>query len=486
MSVKDGIVREALRSAAAHSSYDFLLQSWHINDPSTPLVPSWFMRLLCKVIDDEIERVAAGLPKKHDYIINVPPRSLKSTILSINPAPKAWIKHPTMRFIYTSYNDEVSRDMSIKARRIIESPWYQENWGHLYQLSDDQNRQNYFETTKGGKRMSTSTGGGITGKGAHMIFMDDPQDPRRANSEVERLATIEYFKHTLSTRLDDPSTGVFFLIMQRLHENDLTGYLLSSEPERWRHICLPAEDDPEKSKVKPAGLRKHYRDGLLFPERFTPEVLALVKSRMGSREYSGQYGQSPKKTEGNILKGNQLFTFRAADLPATYTVDFAIDSAYTEDKDNDPSCILTYTKHDGRLFILGISLVRKDFPAFCQHLIEYCTAMGADDQSTIAVEPKATGKSIVQQLRGVTPLSIIEDVPPTSSKVERAHSITPKMEAGRVGVPAEGSRFHGPWVEAFILEIENFPLGAHDDQVDCLTMAVRRGLRVSAWDNPNF
>lgn len=469
----------ALKGLAENSYYEFVKQAFKVIEPSTPFVDNFHVQYLCNVMQAEVERIAMRKPKTKDIVINIPPRSLKSFIATVCLAPWAWIRYPSMKLISSSYSGPISLDLSLKSRRIIESPWYQERWGHLVQLQADQNQKSYFENTGMGSRTAVSTGGSVTGKGADIVMIDDPQNPEEANSDVQRMEAIDHFTNTLSSRLNDPVTGIFIVIMQRLHEADLTGYLLDREKERWRHICLPVTDSP---RVQPEKLRAYYRDGLMFPARFSSNFIEQMKQRMGTIEYAGQYDQSPRKQEGNIIKEHWFKRYHHSDLPAQYQVDFYCDTAYTDKKDNDPSVIFSYTRHNGSLYILHISRKWMEFPDFCRHLIEYAATMGASPNSRIYVEPKASGKSVVQQLKRLEGLNIVEDEPPTQSKVERAHVASPRLEAGKVFLPhLDDKKLGGAWIEEFLEECKNFPNALHDDQVDCLTGAIRKGLKASAW-----
>lgn len=198
-----------------------------------------------------------------------------------------WTKSPEKRFIKVSYSDSLSRKHNILSRDIIRSPWYQGNWGDRFVLKDDVNRQNEFENNHHGMMFSTSVGGAITGNGADVIIIDDPQNPLMANSETERQNSIDFFKNTLQTRLNDPKTGAFIIIMQRLHENDLTGYILA-EDLGYTHLCLPAEAPVRTIITFPKTGRQVVREegDILNPQRFDHEVLAGLKKSMGSLQYA--------------------------------------------------------------------------------------------------------------------------------------------------------------------------------------------------------
>lgn len=476
----EAIINSARARLATDSYHEFVKQAFAVLEPGTEFADNWHIQFLCNTIQAVVHRVGQRKAKKRDLIINIPPRSLKSYIATICITPWAWLHYPHLKFLASSYSSDLSTDHSVMARQIIESSWYQGNWGNRYQMMPDQNQKTKYKNTKMGKRNAVSTGGTVTGKGGDIIIMDDPQDPLGANSDVDRETTIKFFTDTLSSRLDDPKTGIFILVQQRLHVNDLTGYLLTREgEEKWQHVCLPAEEAPN---VKPEKLRPYYRDGLLFPDRFSKEVLQSLYSRLGSRQAAGQYGQSPKALEGNIIKGMWFKRFKWADLPSKFLVNFYVDTAYTDDTENDPCGILAFTVVDGFTFILGFVKRWMEFPAFCNFLLSYTLEMGRTDASRIWVEPKASGKSIVQELKKIPGVGIMEDEPPSGSKVERAHAVTPALESGKVFLPERDDRHYGgQWIDDFIENNEAFPNLEHDEETDCLTGAIRKS-KPSAWE----
>jgi len=235
----DALQAALQKEKAERNLSEFIKQAWRVIEPGTTYVENWHIDLISEYLqaveNNEILRL----------IINIPPRHMKSIQTTVCYPAWSWIKKPEKRFIKVSYSDNLSRKHNVLSRDIILSPWYQENWGDRFTLKDDVNRQNEFKNNHHGMMFSTSVGGSLTGEGGDVIIVDDPQNPLMANSESEREASIAFFKNTLQTRLNDPKKGAIIIIMQRLHENDLTGYILS-EQLGYEHLCLPAEA-PERS-----------------------------------------------------------------------------------------------------------------------------------------------------------------------------------------------------------------------------------------------
>ena len=250
------------RERAERSLSEFIQQSWPIIEPGTTYIPNWHIDLICEYLhavrDGEIKRL----------VINIPPRHMKSINVTVCFPCWAWTQAPEKRFIKVSYSDSLSRKHNVLSRDIIQSPWYTENWGDIVKLKDDVNRQNEFKNTHQGMMFSTSVGGALTGEGGDIIIVDDPQNPAQANSETERQNTIDFFKNTLQTRLNDPKNGAIIIVMQRLHEMDLTGYVLA-ENLGYEHLCLPAEAEKKTIITFPKSGKQLIREegDILNPQR---------------------------------------------------------------------------------------------------------------------------------------------------------------------------------------------------------------------------
>jgi predicted phage terminase large subunit-like protein len=255
--------------------------------------------------------------------------------------------------------------------------------------------------------------------------------------------------------------------MQRLHESDVTGYLLSKKSEGIRHICLPAESS---GNVMPETLRANYIGGLLDPDRLSREVLDEALVDLGSRGYAGQYGQSPVADGGNIIKNEWFQYISRADferLREHEPIVFFGDTAFTDKKDeNDPSGFIGTCKIGQSVYITGAIKVYKKFPDLIRFLPKWVAASGYTNQSTIRIEPKANGISVIDQLRDSTGLNVTRTPSPNNSKKQRLEVASPLIECGRVYVVIDH------WNEDFIDEICGFPNKTHDEYVDLISYAI--------------
>ena len=269
---------------------------WNVIIKEAP-VYNWHIPYLCGELQKLSVPIVERKPKPYDLIINIPPGTTKSTIVTVMWPVWLWIQDASLRIITNSYSGALSIEHAMKSKDIIESGKFRRMFPEIRIRRDKSGKQNY-ENTATGYRYATSTGATITGFHAHVIINDDPVNPKQAESEQMRTAANEHTK-TLSSRKVDKANTPVVTIMQRLHEEDVTGYLLKKKGENIRHICLPAEDS---DNVHPAELRKNYVGGLLDPVRLSRKVLDEARTDLGSRGYAGQYDQMPTTAGGNIIK----------------------------------------------------------------------------------------------------------------------------------------------------------------------------------------
>src|SRR3954471_1986287 len=230
---RPSLLAEIDQEQATRSFREFVLQAWPIIEPSTPFVPGWHI----DAIVEHLEAVSYG--QIRNLLINVPPRHMKSLLVSVLWPAWEWIGWPQRRWLYSSYAAQLSMRDSVKCRRLIESPWYQERWGDRFALTGDQNTKGRFENNRSGYRLSTSVGGAATGEGGDRVVCDDPHNVQEAESDSVRKGTLDWWDVVMSTRVNDPRSAAKVVVMQRCHQRDLSGHLL--EQGGWEHLYLPAE-----------------------------------------------------------------------------------------------------------------------------------------------------------------------------------------------------------------------------------------------------
>lgn len=341
-------------------------------------------------------------------------------------------------------------------------------------LKSDQASKTDFHNVHGGQRFTTSTGGTVTGIHAHILLVDDPINPQQSASKAERDGANEFVSTTLSSRTVNKEMTPMILIMQRLHEDDPTGHLLERRGDHIKHINLPAED---YNNVKPRELSEKYVDGLLDPIRLNREVLQAAKLSLGTYGYAGQYDQDPSPRDGGMIKKEWFEIIEWESHYKNLVWNFVADTAYTDKEKNDPSGYIAYARQGSNYIIRAAETAHLEFPELMRALPSFCHQNGYSRRSMIEIEPKASGKSLVQTLRKETSLNVKEGVPPAKDKVSRVNDSSPIMEAGRIKL------IRGRWNKEFLEQLTTFPNAKHDEYVDCVTMLIgpakraRRGVR---------
>lgn len=447
---------KALAEVCKRSFYRFFLEFWETIE-SEPLVDNWHIEYLCDELQEVAQRVFKRESKEYDLIVNIPPGTSKSSIGTVMFPVWCWINMPESRTISSSYSASLSISHAVKSRDIILSDKFKRLYPDI-QIKKDQSGKSEYKNTLHGERIATSTGGTITGKHGHFIIIDDPLNPKEASSDVELNNANSYIDQTLNSRKVDKKVTVTILIMQRLHENDPTGKILSKDKEI-KHICLPAE---LSDSVSPSELKDKYVDGLLDPLRMDKAVLKEAKTDLGSYGYSGQMMQTPSPEGGGIWK-KWFVPVPDKDFPTTlesYGTDW--DLAYTEKETNSASAYIVSGKMGNNIYIDNAGYVFKEFPDLIRFMSEL--------PETHYIEGKASGKSAKQTLKNEGINAVEVDVT-GGDKVARARMATPTAESGRV------------YVRESLLDllynddkqgILKFPNASHDDLADALAQAIQR------------
>lgn len=453
----------------------FVKEAWKILEPVTKLSWNWHHDLICEYLTLVKEKKFKQLwPEKEGLIFNVPPRTMKSLLITVFFPVWVWASDPARRWMFASYAEKLSTQHSVFRRNVVDSPWYQERWGHIFRFAKDQNLKTHYENSARGAMFSTAMGAAATGMGGDVLVFDDPLNPEQALSEAEREAVNVKFDTTFRSRLNDPATGVKIVVMQRLHELDLTGHVLGKEPERWIHLKLPASAEREESWKFPVSghLRQRRLGDLLWPERLPELQLASLKTGMGSWAFAGQYQQNPAPLEGGIIKRNWIRYYR--ELPERFDlVVQSWDCTFKGEKtargtDTDFVAGQVWGKAAGKYYMLPYRMhERLDFGP-TKAAIKSCHAKFPRAHAVL-IEDKANGPAIISELQ--KEIAGIVAIEPEGGKLARAQSISPLWEAGSIELP-DPQVFDVPWLEEYIHSICTFPKAAHDDDMDATSQAL--------------
>lgn len=469
------------------SYFRFFCHFWH-SISAEPLTLNWHIKFVCDELQKVGELVIARLPKEYDLIINIPPGSSKSSMCTVLFPAWLWSRDPSLRVISGSYEAGLSLSHASLTRDCVSGD-KSEDYRRMFpgiQIRRDTDAKSLYMTIEGGERVATASGKSITGRHAHLILVDDPANPQVVNSDAKLKQVNDWMKKTLPTRKVEKENTPTILVMQRLRENDPTGEMLKeakTNPEvRIRHICLPATDDfpiscadevvEFNSQTKTVAEWYAAADGLLDPTRMSRKSLAEMYSKLGSTEYAGQFGQQPFAMEGDLIKRSHFGAYKLYELP-TGVNDVYIDTATSEKEltNNDPTGILVYRVYQSKLYLVYFTKGRWTSPELRAKINWIGEKFLSGRRSKIYMENKSNARSTKQELEGGNTLySIILDNI-KGGKKERVKAEEAVLEAQRVLVPD-----NEPWVEDFINQCCGFDNMDHDEEVDCLTGAIRRGL----------
>lgn len=461
----------------------FIEKTFEILNPGVKYHHNWHVDCIAEYLESCSRREIKRL------IINMPPRALKSVSASI--AFPAWLlgREPSSKIMAASYAETLSFQHSTDCRAVIQSDWYHGCFPDT-RLSPDQNEKSKFMTTKRGYRIATSVGASALGLGGQFLLVDDCHTPAQAASDDVRDSQLKWFDNTFSTRLDDKEKDVIIVIMQRLHQRDLAGYLLKGGG--WEHLCLPAMFSKRQtftignfSKTVEAGEYLH-------PERFSKKFLDNERATKGETFVSGQYLQNPVPEGGGIIK-QKWFQLWPADkkLPRFQYVMQVWDTAFTEKLTGDPSgCMVVgvfFPQEEERenleatgggfaVMLIDWEAEHLGFPALRKKMIEMRSYRYGEQEKAvdlILVEDKASGQSVIQELK-LAALPIKAFKPGRMDKMARLHSISHFIEAGLFYIP-ESTKRPGEfrdWALPFVNEVCSFPAAEHDEAVDCLSSSL--------------
>jgi len=448
------------RHEAERSLRRFLQLAWPIVEPARPFVPGWHVDAIC----EHLEAVTRGEITR--LLINIPPGCMKSLLTNVFWPAWEWGPRgmPGKRFLSFSYSVELTVRDNRRCRQIIQSPWYQRLWGDRFRLVADQDAKIRYDNDKRGYRIATSVAGMATGERGDRVVVDDPHNVKDGESEADREAKVLWERESLPTRLSDPRSSAIIFIMQRIHEQDVSGDLLARDLG-YEHLCLPMEFEADRRCRTSIGfVDPRLQEGdLLWPEYMTREVVDRDKRAMGAYAVAGQFQQRPAPREGGLFRREWFEVVPAA--PAGGRVVRAWDLASSDGDDAPWTRGVRVRRHQGVYYVEDVVSLRSGPGAVTRLLRATASQDGHGVAISIPQDPGQAGKAQVKhfatELSGYT----ITATPETGDKLTRAEPVAAQAEAGNVRL------VRGPWNEAFLEEVTTFPAGRWSDQVDALSRA---------------
>ena len=486
--------------------------AWSQVEPARPYVHGWHI----DAISEHLEAITQGQLTR--LLINEPPGVMKSLQTCVFWPTYEWgpAGMPSMRFITYSFDHTLSTRDALKARRLIQSPWYQDLWGDRFKLLDDQNVKTRYENDRTGFRISDYVGGGTGDRGDRDI-VDDPHQVKDPDSDAKRGSAILWLRETLPTRLNDPERSAIVVIHHRLHEQDMSAEILENDLG-YEHLMLPMEYEPHRccyTKVKREGhnpakmryiasqqvwlpddwkpqesdsvlLAKEFEKAraqevykqdrrtvegeVLFPERFPPSVVERDKKAMTAYAVAGQFQQRPTPRGGGKIKRHwfkivkaypaDCYFIRWWDLAATKGA-----GAYTA------GVLMGRSRSEGTFWVVDVKRDQLS-SGEVRSLIKQTTDMdyrhyGGNKNYDIWLpqDPGQAGKAQVEDYILALAGFNVHAVPETGDKETRIEPFAAQAEAGNVHL------LEGDWNEAYLAELEKFPQSKYKDQADATSGA---------------
>lgn len=426
--------------------------------------PKYEMQWFHKIIADKCQSLYLGEIKR--LMVFVPPQHGKSMLTSRMFPTWVLANDPTRKIAIASYSADLSEGFNRDAQRIMADVPYQSLIGSRHKTFKPIENTQLYETGFGGFIKAVGLEGGLTGQPADIGIIDDPvKGYTEAYSKTTRDKVWEWYVNVFLTRLHNDSRQL--LIMTRWHKDDLAGRILKNEADKWDILTIKAIREDLEDKNDPRKLGE-----ALWEKRHSITKLSDLRS-LSLRTFTALYQQNPVQEEGNIVKSSWFRRVSFDDFKRMLDqkkLTYFIDTAYTENRDNDPSGLLATVRLGNDLYIVNARKVYMKFPDFCRFVPQFVKP-GYGTGSTIRIEPKANGLSVIDQLREQTKLNIVKTPSPTQDKETRLNVASVFVEAQRVVM------VDGAWNDEFITEVCGFPAVEHDEYVDLLCYAIDHHLK---------
>lgn len=450
----------------------FRMVVWRVLKPHERLLWAGFMDVLCAYL----QAVAEG--RINRLIITVPPRFGKSLMASV-ALPAYFLGHnPAAEVMCVSYSQELARQFGDLTRRVLSSPDFQGLFDVV--LVSNKASPMLLKTTAGGSRRATSIDGSATGMGADLMVFDDPQKPGEMLSEAIRRSTNSAYENTFISRQNDPRNVRIAIIMQRTHEEDFAGHVLGlGGGDGWTVVNLPAIAECDETWTYSTFLGQHeWRRGegeSLHPERFPLEELANIRATVGESTWSTQWQQRPTPAGGGIVQVKWFRRCPIDKMPESFDrVVQSWDTANTTAEWSDYSVCTTWGIKGSTVYLLHVFRKRLLFPDLKRAVIDQAATFNAE---VVLIENRASGQQLLQDLvrDGFTKATGID---PERDKEMRMASQTAIIENGFVVIAEDAS-----WTREYLYEMETFPRGKYDDQVDSTSQFFWwfNNVRVAYW-----
>ncbi len=483
---------------------EFVRYFWSVLEPNTPLVEGWVLHAVC----EHLEAVTAGTIKR--LLLNVPPGFMKSLLTDVFWPAWEWsaMNRPYLRYVTFSYAATLTERDNARFRDLLLSQRFTDLWGDRFTITTVGVQR--VGNTKTGWKLASSVGGVGTGERGDRVVLDDPHSVKEAESDTVRGETVRWFREAMSNRLNDMDNSAIVIIMQRVHEDDVSGVILTADMD-YVHFMVPMEYDEARHCETSIGWEDpRTEDGeLAWPERFPQHTVVSMQRDLGPYAYAGQYQQAPVPRGGGIFKKDwwQLWDPEDGKWPSFDYLVASLDSAFTEKEENDPSgmtvwgvfknetgvsqamLVKAWRKH---LEMHGTVVERKSHETYrawrkraepnwglVEWVAETCRFRNSDGLvvgtvDRLLIEAKASGITAAQEVQRLYGNEgwLTQTANVQGDKVARAMAVVPMFSNGLVHAPDRD------WADLVIDEMAVFPKGRYKDLTDSATQALKH-LRTS-------
>ena len=480
------------------SFVEYIKQAWHVIEPGQEYLHNWHIEAIAAHLEAITDEMMIDDERYYNrLLINVPPGAMKSLLCNVLWPSWEWGPRnmPYLRYVCASHAMPLAVRDSVKMRRLVASEWYQTRWGDRVTLTGDQNEKIKYETTATGFRQAVAFEG-MTGARGDRVIIDDPHSVSSASSEQKRATTIDTFEQAVPTRLNNPDRSAIVVIMQRLHEEDVSGVIIEKQLG-YDHIMIPMEYDPDRAAPTMLGWEdpRTAKGELMFPARFPKHVVERDKKIMGTYAASGQFQQLPTPEDGGIIKRKHWQLWEDPKFPPFDYIIASLDTAYTEKTENDPSAmtvwgvwtddpkthatrmlgkdgyhiVRTYDEKEvpPRIMLMYAWQEHLEMPELIDKVADTCTRWKV---SRLLIENKSVGMPVARELRRMYSgknFGVQLEDPGSIDKMARLYSVQHLFEEGLVYCPDKA------WADEVISQCMRFPKAKHDDLVDTVSMAMR-------------
>lgn len=455
----------------------------------------------CRMFPMLCNHIEAAVNREHPLghikrlLLNIPPSTGKSYFASVYLAPWTWTWWPSCRFLYFSYNQSRALNDAVHARGLVRSEWYQHLFADLVSIPHGEDQKALYRTSSGGWRMTSYPGGQATGVHPDVIVIDDPMSADDVHSQTLREEQTRWYSETISSR-GIARGASHLLIQQRLHVEDLSGYVKANDrarvaagkPAYFTCVTLPMKFEPETAMmdIGHGGDWRTEPGEELVPEMLTTEAVERLEAEIsvkGPWAADAQLQQRPSRRDGSIFKMSNVVETTMAEMPEVYDYIYRFwDLAGTEDGGCETAGALVGVVGDvigGDYYLVDMVAEQLDGDGV-EALVEDIakrdwillhgpnSVMNERHRTFFEREGGSGGKRDAEVKERKWIAWNIMQVPPIGNKVGRAGQLATLIKNKKYHIPIDA-----PWASKTIDDMQQFSASAkRKDRIDAQSGAI--------------